>query len=199
MDSAQKIVLSMQMAASKSGLQTPSEHAVRQIIGISLKPAIMQLFAINDEQLADHVVDHYKQSFQENHHVPSPLFDGVIPLLDTLASQKRQLAVATGKARRGLNNAWQQSGTKDYFVSSRCADEALSKPEPDMLQQIIDELGLSPSDAVMIGDTSHDMLMAEKIGMDRIGVSYGVHDTHQLERHSPNTIISAPLELLNHV
>lgn len=199
MDSAQKIVLSMQTAAKTAGLSIPSAHAVRQIIGISLKPAIMQLFEIYDEKIADQIVRQYKQAYTDNHHIPSPLFDGVIPLLDSLKSQQRLLAVATGKARKGLNNAWHESGTREYFISSRCADEAMSKPEPDMLKQILEELRLTPSDAVMIGDTSHDMSMAEKIGMDRIGVSYGVHAPHQLAHHSPISIIDSPIELLDHL
>lgn len=199
MDSAQKIVLSMQTAAKIAGLSIPSAHAVRQIIGISLKPAIMQLFEIYDEKIADQIVRQYNQAYTDNHHIPSPLFDGVIPLLDSLKSQQRLLAVATGKARKGLNNAWHESGTREYFVSSRCADEAMSKPEPDMLKQILEELRLTPSDAVMIGDTSHDMSMAEKIGMDRIGVSYGVHASHQLAHHSPISIIDSPIELLDHL
>lgn len=197
MDSAHKIVISMQMAADSVALPVPSAHAVRQIIGISLKPAIIQLFGLKENGLADKMVASYKRAYADNHHVPSPLFDGVIPLLTQLQSGEQDLAVATGKARKGLNNAWQQSDTQHFFATSRCADEALSKPEPDMLIQILKELKVEASEAVMIGDTSYDMAMAETIGMDRIGVSYGVHDNQQLEKHAPLAIIDRPLDLLD--
>lgn len=189
MDSAGKIITSMQQAAHLADLPVPSAFQVKQIIGISLKPAIMRLFNLLDEEVAEKVVGLYKQAFADNHTIASPLFEGVIPLLTELRSQDKQLAVATGKARQGLQNAWSQTGTEKYFTASKCADEAHSKPHPDMLEQILSELSVSPAEGVMIGDTSYDMAMAEAIGMDRIGVSYGVHEIEQLKQHSPVAVV----------
>ena len=105
------------------------------------------------------------------------------------------MAVATGKARRGLSRAWQQTNTGHYFTTSRCADDAESKPSPDMLLQILDELDIQASDAVMIGDTTYDMQMAKTIGMDRIGVSYGVHAQVHLEALQPKAVVHSVSEL----
>ena len=195
MDSAAKIVSSMQLAAQQCQVEIPSAESVGNIIGISLKPAIMKLFNTEDEQLTDRLVEAYKHAFVELDSTPSPLFEGVEVMLDDLKTQGKTLTVATGKARRGLDRAWRNTATGHYFTASRCADDAQSKPSPDMLTQLLDELNLKPADAVMVGDTVYDMQMAEAIGMDRIGVSYGVHAQVHLEVHEPIAIVHSIPEL----
>lgn len=197
MDSAAKIVNCMQIAATNCGVEVPSPEAVSHIIGISLKPAIMQLFATTDDDLADKLVEAYKHAYIAQDQTPCPLFDGAEQLLQRLQNAGATLAVATGKARRGLDRAWANTGTGHYFSTSRCADEAESKPSSDMLEQILAELNVSSDSAVMIGDTSYDMQMAEQIGMDRIGVSYGVHAEEHLERHNPIAIVDSIESLSN--
>ncbi|MCU7553955.1 HAD-IA family hydrolase [Alteromonas sp. ASW11-19] len=195
MDSAAKIIRCMQNAARHCEVPVPTDDEVAHIIGISLKPAIMQLFNTRDEALADRIVQAYKTEYLQQDVVPCPLFTGAEKLFDALRAANKTLAVATGKARRGLNRAWSNTGTGHYFATSRCADEANSKPSPDMLVQILEELNVSAADAVMIGDTVYDMQMAEAIGMDRIGVSYGVHAQVNLEKHKPEAIVHSLAEL----
>jgi phosphoglycolate phosphatase len=195
MDSAAKIINCMQLAAKACDVPIPSADEVGHIIGISLKPAIKQLFNIDDDSLAERIVSAYKEAFVDLDATPSPLFDGVESMLDSLKQQGCVLAVATGKARRGLDRAWAQTDTGHFFSASRCADDAQSKPSPDMLLQLLDELNIAASDAVMVGDTTYDMQMAQSIGMDRVGVSYGVHAQVHLERFSPKSIVHSIDEL----
>lgn len=185
MDSAGKIVNCMQMAARDSGVAIPSKHQVEHIIGISLVPAIAQLFALSDNSVVEKVVERYKYHFVNSDTVACDLFTGSVQLLSALCEHNYSLAVATGKARRGLNRAWAQTNTGQFFEYSRCADEAESKPSPDMLKQLLDVTGLKPSQAVMIGDTTYDMQMAASLGMDRIAVNYGVHQEADLRQHQP--------------
>jgi phosphoglycolate phosphatase len=198
MDSADKIVACMQEAARCSDLPVPSAQAVHQIIGISLAPAIQRLFALECHTKVAQVVEHYKRIFVAVDTTPCPLFAGSRELLITLA-QHLPLAVATGKARRGLERAWLHTDSKHYFVDSCCADEAESKPSPDMLEQILARQNLAPSECLMVGDTSFDMQMAAALGMDRIGVSYGVHTNEVIAQYAPRAIINSPLELLDWV
>lgn len=145
--------------------------------------------------LAERLVLAYKEVYLGVDTTPCPLFNGVETMLSDLVAKERTLAVATGKARRGLERAWRQTGTGHYFTTSRCADEAESKPSPDMLLQLIEERGLTPAQALMIGDTTYDMQMAQSIGMDRVGVSYGVHAQVHLEKHKPKAIVHSIAEL----
>lgn len=195
MDSADKIVNCMQSAARQCDMPVPSYEEVGHIIGISLKPAIKQLFNISDDALAEQLVQAYKKAFIASDSTPCPLFEGVVLMLETLKKAGCTLAVATGKARRGLDRAWAQTNTGHFFSGSRTADEAESKPSPDMLLQLLGELGFTPEEAVMIGDTTYDMQMAKTIGMDRIGVSYGVHAQVHLEALAPVALVHSIKEL----
>lgn len=199
MDSVSKIVETMQSSAAHLGLPIPDFHQAKDVIGISLLPALKQLFQIEDEQQAMTLFHTYKDHFKQHSEICSPLFSGAIELLDSLKQQGYVLAVATGKGRQGLEHNWHHSNTADFFITSRTADDAQSKPSPDMLQQILDELGFSATEVLMVGDTTYDMAMAEAINMDRIGVSFGVHSTDQLKRHQPIAVIDSLEQLLNHL
>jgi len=189
MDSAAKIVNCMQLAAKQCGVAVPSAEEVGGIIGISLRPAIQKLFNTADEVLTDQLFEAYKNTFIEQDRTPSPMFDGADALLSALKADNRTLAVATGKARRGLDRCWNNTGTGVYFSYSRTADDAESKPSPDMILQLLAEAGVAPEEAVMIGDTTFDMQMARDAGVDRIGVSFGVHAQVHLENYAPQTIV----------
>lgn len=195
MDSAAKIIRCMQQAARDCQQPVPSPAQVADIIGISLRPAIARLFALQDDALIEALFAAYKDNFVAQDATPCPLFDGTEQLLDALHNQQRQLAVATGKARRGLDRALANTGTGQYFVATRTACEAQSKPSPDMLEQLLVQTGLSADQAVMIGDTVYDMQMAEQLGMDRIAVTYGVHDAERLKQHTPVAMVDSVAQL----
>ncbi|WP_408907756.1 HAD-IA family hydrolase [Aeromonas salmonicida] len=103
--------------------------------------------------------------------------------------------MATGKSRRGFDRVLDDTGLRPLFAATRGADEANSKPAPLMLTQILDELGFAPHQAVMIGDSIHDMTMAEALAMPRIGVSWGVHDKKRLQTHDPLAVVDTMDEL----
>ena len=126
MDSAGKIVACMQKAAVLSDLPIPSREQVEHVIGISLTPAIEQLFSINNTK-ANQVSERYKRAFLEQDKTPCLLFKGAQKMLMQL-SNTYTLGVATGKARRGLTRAINYSQTGHYFDSTICGDEATSKP-----------------------------------------------------------------------
>lgn len=199
MDSISKIVETMQSSAKHLGLPIPNYDQAKNVIGISLLPALQQLFNIEDEKAAMELFHTYKQHFKDHAQVSSPLFNGAIALLEALKQRGYILAVATGKARQGLEHNWLHSNTKHFFSTSRTADDAQSKPSPDMLQQILSELDLSAEHVLMVGDSIYDMAMAEAINMDRIGVSFGVHSAQILQKHKPLAVIDSLDELLLHV
>ncbi|MDM7860722.1 HAD-IA family hydrolase [Alteromonas sp. ASW11-36] len=195
MDSADKIVKCMQLAAVDCQLDIPSREAVANIIGISLSPAIAKLFNLTDQQLVARIVERYKHHYLNSDQTPCPLFPGILPLLEALVQQGCTLAVATGKARRGLERAWDNTHTRQFFSYSRCADEAQSKPSSDMLEQLLTESQVPIERAVMIGDTTYDMQMAQTLGMDRIAVNYGVHQESALRKHNPVFIAESVAQL----
>jgi phosphoglycolate phosphatase len=196
MDSIDKIVNSVRIAAERLSLPVPTEHAAKQIIGLSLDPAFKTLFPDSSATERELLSEHYKDVYSNVDRTPTPLFDGAEHVFSSLRQRGYQLAVATGKARRGLDRMFAETKTGHHFVTSRCSDEAQSKPHPQMLEHILTELQLTPQQAVMIGDSRYDLMMAHSIGMPRIGVTHGVHGHHEFAPFAPHAVIDSLAELL---
>lgn len=195
MDSVARIISSMQSAAKTVGLPIPNSHEVKQIIGLSLPVALPALFETISEQQVAAMLAQYKYQYLEGDNTPTPLFTGAEDLLSQLTQKNKLLAVATGKGREGLNRVLGVSNTVDYFHTTRCAGEMPSKPDPTMLLSILAELAVAPHEAIMIGDTSHDLKMAQNAGVDSIGVTFGVHDKQVLNQYHPKAIVDSLAQL----
>jgi len=180
MDSEAKIVRCMQAAADDLGINDPGCDAIRNIIGLGLAEAMQALFPTEDRNKRSQLVERYRRHFLELDATDMPLFPGVSDGLVRLAEQGYLLAIATGKARRGLNRVLDETGLHHLFVSSRCADETFSKPHPRMLEEILDETGIENARALMVGDTEYDMQMARNANVPGLAVSYGVHARERL-------------------
>ncbi|MFQ6559496.1 HAD-IA family hydrolase [Pseudomonas sp. Lb2C1-1] len=190
-----RIVESMHVASDRSGFARCDDFAVRGIIGLGLPEAIRSLYPeIDDDELVvfrQHYADHYIALEAE----PSPLFEGVVHTLETLKGEGYCLAVATGKARRGLDRVLKAHGWDDYFDITRAADETASKPHPLMLEQILAHCGVRPAQALMVGDSSFDLQMARNAGMGSVAVSYGAQSIEALKAFEPRLAIDQFPEL----
>ena len=195
MDSVDRIVSSMQAAAITVNITPPSDLAVKNIIGMSLDDAMIELFPDASLSTREALKLAYKEQYVSLNKTPTQLFEHALNLLETLTGHQKILAVATGKARDGLERVWEATGTKHFFKSSRCAVECQSKPHPEMLLALLNELTIAPQHAVMIGDTIHDLGMANNAGIDSIGVTYGVHTHTELSRYNPKAIVNSLTEL----
>ncbi len=193
-DSSDLIVSSMQVACADIGLPVPDAQQVRYIIGLGFKEALAHLFP--ELPLSDYprVIERYRHHFLSRD-APIPVFPGATETIQKLYDSGFLLAVATGKSRRGLNRDFQDTGLGQYFHSSRCADECLSKPNPEMLLELIKELRVDADETLMIGDTTHDLLMARNAGAASLAVSYGAHSKEKLLALSPLACVNNTLEL----
>ncbi|MCG9769118.1 HAD-IA family hydrolase [Pseudoalteromonas piscicida] len=183
MDSVPKIVNTIHLAAKSCNITPVSDSEAKSIIGLSL-PVAMQVLFPHHEDKAESLASAYKYIYSNEDDTPSPIFEGVEWLLGKLRDRGIKIAVATGKSRSGLNRLMAQNGLTDYFVTTRTACEAESKPHPDMLLQILTELGVDAKDTVMVGDSIIDMNLASNAGVDAIGVTMGVATKEQLSQTS---------------
>ena len=194
MDSAGAIVRAIQAAAGDLGLPVPPDARARHVIGLGLNEALQhavpELSPARYPEMVEAYRHHYLSSDRQ-----LPLFDGVDAMLDELRVAGHRLAVATGKSRIGLDRALAHSGLAARFQASRCADECHSKPHPQMLEELMEEFAIEPSATLMIGDTSHDLLMAQNAGVDALAVSYGAHPEDHLLTHAPLATLSTIKEL----
>ncbi|TCN90108.1 HAD-IA family hydrolase [Shewanella fodinae] len=197
MDSIGRILACLRNVARDMGFIEPPEAAQRDIIGMSLAQAMQTLFPGRPSQEYPLMQQSYRDNYQRQAHVATPLYHGITELLTQLQQLQYQLAVATGKSRPGLDRSLQQTGLDQFFHLSRCADEAHSKPHPDMLQQLLAHTGVPASRALMVGDSILDLQMANAAGVAAVGVSYGAHSCEKLQLQNPKAIISEPLALLS--
>lgn len=185
-DSTATIVDCMQRAAQRTHMPVLASETICQIIGLGLPEAIAALYPAETGNRREAIRQAYVQLFVEEDRSPTALFPGVHDTLHALHAAEHTLAVATGKSRRGLQRAF--NGLEDIaglFTATRCADETQSKPHPQMLLELLEELAVDAKDAVMVGDTHFDMEMAQRAGMACIGVSYGAHAVTALQAFHP--------------
>jgi phosphoglycolate phosphatase len=185
MDSEARIVACVEAAIEDLKLPSPGRDAIRNIIGLGLREAVHTLFPEGADHLHLDIAERYRAHFFSSNEAPSSLFEGAMEVIETLHRAGYLLAVATGKGRSGLNQALESTGLGGYFHATRTADETFSKPHPDMLFEILDELGMQASRALMIGDTEYDLQMAANARMPSLGVDYGVHERERLLKHRP--------------
>lgn len=190
MDSAGHIVDSLQKACADIDIQVPNERACRQIIGLGLTQALQALLPGLPDEQHPRLVERYRHHYL-GRDAEIPLFAGVQEGIRDLHEAGFILAVATGKSLKGLERALDYTQLRPFFSATRCADQTHSKPHPAMVEEILDELMLERSQAIVIGDTSHDMLMAANAGVDRLGVSYGAHMPEELNDHAPLAVLDS--------
>ncbi len=174
MDSTRMIARSLQAACRDIGAPVPSESDALFVIGLNLADTFARVAPTLDESAQEKLAERYRHHFLANEH-EAPLYDGVTPMLADLHGRGRRMAVATGKARRGLERVLDQTGLRPWFEATRCADEGFAKPHPGMLLMLLDITGVEPRRALMVGDTTHDLELAANAGVDAVAVSYGAH------------------------
>ncbi len=189
-DSTAVIRRALQRAAADMSYPVPTDAQASYIIGMALRPALEHAIPTLREADIKPLTERYSHHFtsQESEIV---LFDGVREMLAALKARGHWLAVATGKSRRGLDRAFDSLGLREFFVASRCADEGFSKPHPGMLYALFEETGMTAADALMVGDTTHDLQLAENAGTAAIGVCYGAHSPHLLESHKSLVLVNS--------
>jgi phosphoglycolate phosphatase len=194
-DSIGRIVEAMQVAAERCEMPIRDDFAIKGIIGLGLPEAIRTLYPhiSPDEMMAFR--ERYAESYVALEAVPSPLFEDVVESLDGFRAAGYQMAVATGKSRRGLDRVLKAHGWHDYFEITRAADETASKPDPLMLHEILAHCGVEPGQALMVGDSSFDLLMARNAGMDSVAVGYGAQVLDSLREFGPRLAIEHFSEL----
>lgn len=184
-DSTGMITQALIKAADEVGLPALSEVRARSIIGLGLRESIEVLYGDIPEFQAQALANHYQRNYYAGENT-MVLFRGIA---DTIAAIDRtgcKQAVATGKGRRGLNAALQLSGLSKFFNATKTVDECFSKPHPQMLDELMDELVVMPARTLMIGDSQYDMQMGKNAGVITAAVSYGSQTASHLQQYSPD-------------
>lgn len=184
-DSTGLITQALIKAAEQAGLPELTEMRARSIIGLGLRESIQVLFGEIPATQAQSLVENYNRNFYatENQIL---LFEGIAQTIAQVDHAGCKQAVATGKGRRGLNTALQLSGLSHYFNATKTVDECFSKPHPQMLDELMDELVTMHERTLMIGDSQYDMEMGKNAGIITAAVTYGSQTAEHLQQYSPD-------------
>jgi phosphoglycolate phosphatase len=193
-DSTGLIVRCIQAACRDIGTPVPNDMQAAYVIGLglmdALKHAVPDLPVARYPELGQRYRHHYMRWQDE-----IVLFDGTREMLQALKARNHWLALATGKSRRGLDEALDSAQLNAFFDSTRTADETASKPDPRMLHELMAELDVASSRTLMIGDTTHDLQLAANAGVACVGVSYGAHAPENFKRFAPLFVAHSTREL----
>jgi phosphoglycolate phosphatase len=188
MDSAAAIAEALQASCADLDLPVPPTREARYVIGLGLTDAMRHILPGLPEAEYPKVVDRYRVHFLKRDG-GTTLFAGAREMIEELSDHGYQLAVATGKSRRGLDRALDETGLRRFFDITRCADEGFAKPHPGMLMAILDSLATPASNALMIGDTTHDLTMANAAGVASAAMTHGAHEREALADCKPLVMV----------
>lgn len=194
MDSTAVISGSIQAACRDLGLDVPDDETARHVIGLGLEQALRYAVPGLPVAMYPDLVARYRHHFlakDEN----IPLFEGARETIAELHDAGYRLGVATGKSSAGLSRAMESSGMKGYFHATRTADQTLSKPDPAMLFELMEELEVSAGRTLMVGDTTHDVQMAQNAKVDVVAMGHGAHPADQLQELNPLALVGDFAEL----
>ena len=193
-DSQHHIVAAMQAAFSAEHITPPSKAEVRQIVGLPLEHAVRRLAPTAAGLQIERIGDGYREAYfsmKQACGAAEPLMDGAMDALNQMEVEDWQLAIVTGKGRRGLLEVLDAHGIKQRFATLKSADDGPGKPDPTLLYEAMDECGVGPERAVMVGDTTFDLQMARRAKVTGIGVSWGYHSVAALEAEGARTVLKS--------
>jgi len=193
-DSTALITHCIQASAVDLGLPRPSDADASYVIGMGLGEALAHAVPGLAPERHQELGQRFRHHYLADQHLLT-LFKGSLAMLAALKSRGHLLAVATGKNRRGLDEVLATVELQGMFDATRTADETAGKPDPTMLLELMAQLGVPPDRTLMIGDTTHDLLMSANAGTASLGVSYGAHDHGSFAAHSPLFVAHSIAEL----
>ena len=193
-DSTALITRCIQSACADVGVAVPSDKDASYVIGMGLVEALQHaapgLARERYPELGNRYRHHY---FARQHEIV--LFEGTLAMLQALKAREHWLGVATGKSRRGLDEALSSVQLKGLFDATRTADETASKPDPRMLLELMAHFDVAPERTLMIGDTTHDLQLARNAGTPCIGVGYGAHERTAFDAFGPLHVADSVADL----
>lgn len=200
MDSIGRIIECMQTAAQNTGFSIKSPQEIKNIIGITLRQAVATLYPNEAEQNIDIITNEYRRLYNLwDVERPTSLFLGVEDTLELLKSKGYKLAIATGKSKNGLQNFYKNERLNKLFDFGVTGDMAKSKPNPDMLLQILLKLNISAEETVMVGDSNLDLQMGKNALVSTIGVTCGVHSFEVLQKEKPMLILENVKDIVKYL
>jgi len=199
LDTIEDIADSMNRVLSENKLPTHDTEAYRLFVGSGIRNLVK--VALPESHRDEQTVDSFFKTmytFYRDHCVnKTKPYEGIIDLLNNLASRDLKLAILSNKADEMTQQTAKALLPAEYFnIISGLTDEALKKPNPQKALQMSKEMGIDPEEMIYVGDTDVDMQTATNAGMYAVGVLWGFRGEKELRANGAQKLISHPSELL---
>lgn len=201
-DSIEQIILCFTRTFEHANLPIPSPEAIKGTIGMSLALGIQSLLPDpSDERLALEVTQLYRDTFSVSKDINvTKLFEGAEELLATLHAKGYQLAIASGKSKVGVDRFLDDvPNIKQYFSIVCTGDTCRTKPNPDMIELISAQSGISVNHIMGVGDALLDIQMFRNAKCHELGVLTGVCDYYALEDIDTEFILPKATDILSYL
>ena len=190
------ITASIQYALGKLGRHVPSQDELVWCIGPPLRASFVTL--LDGEDLADRAVALYRERFGDVGLFENSVYPDIEGVLAAFARTDRRMFVATSKphvfARRIIDH-FGLAGHFEHVFGSELDGTRVHKA--DLLAYALEQTGIDPREALMIGDRSHDVNGAKANGMDAIGVTYGYGSREELMAAGAKHLCASPRAILD--
>ena len=183
LDSTEAIIMSVKNCWKACGFKVPKTDRIRRIIGLPWEESIRELIPGAGEAEFTQIRQIYQKFASEDRNTNlhrQSLFPGVLEVLNSVESAGFLMAIITSRNSNRLEEILEGHGINNRFVTLKTTDHGPGKPDPFLMLQTLEETGINKENAVMVGDTTFDILMARSAGTAAIGVSWGVHKIKDL-------------------
>lgn len=193
-DTAPVITGTMRRTFSALGKAVPGDEAMRATIGLPLWQALRDVGSLRPDEV-EPAVTLYRRLFPSDGGAVT-LFPGVAATLRSLREAGLTLAVCTSREESSLRNILRANGVEECFTQFVTNTDGLPpKPAPAMVVELLRRLSLTPGEAVVVGDTTYDLLMGAGAGCRTVAVTYGNHPLPRLLTARPTHTIDHFAEL----
>ncbi len=160
-----------------------------------LKLAFSKELETHESELRKAFLDAYSNSIAAKTHV----YEGVVPLLNALIQAQIKVAIVTNKPKQLTQQLLPSFPEFNVFESVVCGDTlSVSKPDPAPLLLAAEQLGVTPTSCIYVGDAERDIQAGHNAAMTTVLAHYGyISDSDSPADWKADYGISTPLELLN--
>ena len=193
-DTFRDIHNSINRTLEEFGLPLCSEEESRRTIGPGTSKLASLILRPEHMDKAEKVTARYREIYFDHCVDEMKLYPHTIELLNTLKGCS--LVVVSNKPQCITEKILETFGIKDCFEIILCSDTAgVSKPDPKMIHIVLDQLGISLSAALLIGDSDKDILAARRAGIECVALSHGYTSLKTIKKAGPDLICADLMEV----
>ena len=189
------ITNSAMYALEKLGYEVPAREELYKFIGPPLYDSFREFYDMSPEQ-TNEAVRLFREYFAEHGIHENELYDGIIEMLRQLKDGGKRLVLATSKPEKWANVVMHQFGLDVYVPEIAGASMGTERSKKgQVIAYALEQFGIDPATAVMVGDRKHDILGGRENNLPGIGVTYGYGDREELESAGAVAVVDTPEQL----